>query len=197
MDLGDIEGEAALLLRQGGQDDGGPPRVLELARAILGRGGVEAVPHRALPGDGCLAVVQGERRIYVRTGLEPVRLRWVVAHELGHLALGLDSSSRDNEDACDAFAAALLLPRRAYQAALREVGVSYTKLARWFVTTESCAALRLGEVTDVPLALVAPARVRTRGADFAWPAELVAGRIPGVRRATLRDDRRRVVMRAG
>jgi hypothetical protein len=197
MTLDEIEGEAALLLRQGGQDDGGPPRVLELARAALGPGGIEAVPHRALPGDGCLATVQGERRIYVRTGLSPLRLRWVVAHELGHLSLCLDSSSRQNEDACDAFAAALLLPRRGFQVALREVGANYSKLARWFVATESCVALRLGEVTDVPLALVAPARVRTRGAEFAWPADLRAARMPGVRRATLRDDRRRVVMRAG
>jgi len=194
MTLEEIEGEAALMVG----DTSEAPRVLALARRVLGGAGTVLTVHaRALPGDAALATVNGERRIYLRSGLSPLRQRWAVAHELGHLALELDSSTRENEDACDAFAAALLLPRRAFQVALRETGVSYTKLAQWFVTTESCAALRLGEVTDVPLALVAPSRTRVRGAEFGWPLELRAGRIPGVRRATLRDDRRRVALRVG
>jgi hypothetical protein len=193
-----IEGEAGLMLKRSGDGDSEAPRVLDLARRVLGDSGALVTVHaRALPGDACLVVVRGQRRIYLRRGLDPARQRWAVAHELGHVALGLDSSSRANEDACDAFAAALLLPRRAFQSALRQTGLSYTKLARWFVTTESCAALRLGEVTDVPLALVAPSRTRVRGAEFGWPAELTSGRIQGVRRATLRDDRRRVALRAG
>jgi hypothetical protein len=193
MTFDDIEGEAALMAG----DDSEAPKVLALARRVLGGPGTVLTVHaRALPGDACLATVNGQRRIYLRSGLESRRLRWAVAHELGHLALELDSSTRENEDACDAFAAALLLPRRAFQLALRETGVSYTKLARWFVTTESCAALRFGEVTDVPLMLVAPARVRTRGAEFAWPPDM-SRRPPGLRRATLRDDRRRVALRMG
>src|SRR5688572_15014977 len=195
--LDDIEGEAGLMLRRWGDGDTEAPRVLELARRVLGdRSGVVTVHARALPGDAAVAVVNGQQRIFVRRGLEPSRQRWAVAHELGHIALRLDSSSLANEDACNAFAAALLAPRRAFQAALRETGMSYTQLARWFVTTESCAALRLGEVTDVPLALVAPARVRVRGADFSWPTDLRAARVPGVRRATLKDDRRRVALLA-
>jgi len=188
----DIEREAGLMARDGSE----APRVLELARRVLGgRDGVVAVPGRALPGDGALVRVRGRVQIYVKSGISTERVRWVVAHELGHLALGLDSSSRANEDACDAFAAALLLPRQAFGAALAEVGPSYAKLARWFVTTESCAALRLGEVTGVPLALITPKRIRTRGAEFSWPADL-SRRVPGLKRATLRDDRRRVALRA-
>lgn len=193
MTLDDIEGEAALMVGDGSE----APKVVALARRVLGGPGTVLTVHaRALPGDACLATVHGQRRIYLRSGLEPRRLRWAVAHELGHLALELDSSTRENEDACNAFAAALLAPRRAFQRALAETGVSYTKLARWFATTESCVALRFGEVTDVPLMLVAPQRIRVRGAEFVWPA---AGstRLPGVRRATLRDDHRRVALRAG
>lgn len=196
MDLADLEGEAALALRRAGQESDEPPCILEVARRLTGRA-VEVASFRALPGDGCLVRVRGEPQIYVRGQLTPQRLRWVVPHELGHLALGLDSSTRENEDAADAFAAALLLPRRAFQIALQETGVSYSKLARWFATTESCAALRFGEVTSTPLALVAPVRVRVRGEGFGWPLKLHGARIPGVKRTVLRDDRRRVAMRVG
>ncbi|HSC85857.1 MAG TPA: ImmA/IrrE family metallo-endopeptidase [Polyangiaceae bacterium] len=196
MTLAMIEGEARWMLRRAGIEDDEPPPILELARRVVGLR-VEQVPHRALPGDGQLATLHGERRIYVRTGLPPARLRWAIAHELGHLALSLDSGSPENEDLANAFAAALLAPRRAYQLALNETGPSYTRLARWFITSESCAALRFGEVTDTPLALVAPTRVRVRGAEFCWPLEPTVARIPGVRRATLRDDKRRTAMRIG
>lgn len=191
LSLVEIEGEVGCVLRRGGEEGDEPPRILDVARRVTGNP-VEVVPFRALPGDGQLARVRGEPRIYVRGKLSPQRLRWVVAHELGHLALGLDSSTRENEDAADAFAAALLLPRRAFQSALREVGVSYSKLARWFATTESCAALRFGEVTDTPIALLAPERVRVRGAEFEWPEGWRGG---GVEQTRLRDDRRRTVAR--
>lgn len=184
------------MLRRYGEGDGEPPRVVDLAKRVLGVG-VQVVHARALPGDGALVNLLGERRIYVRRGLSPERLRWAVAHELGHHALGIDSSTSDNEDACNAFAAALLAPSRAFRAALAETGPSYTRLARWFLTSESCAALRLGEVTGCPLALLAPARVRVRGAEFSWPEDLRGSRPAKVRRATLRDDQRRVVLRVG
>lgn len=195
-----VEGDAALVLRTHGQDEGEPPRLLELVKRALGVG-VQTVHAWSLPGDAALATVHGQRRIYVRRGLPPERLRWAIAHELGHWALGLDSSTRENEDACDAFAAALLVPHGAFRSALKTAGSSYTKLARHFVTTESCAALRFGEVTGVPLALVAPARVRLRGDGHAWPGEEALRslakepRVPGVRKVRLRDDARRVALR--
>lgn len=47
---------------------------------------------------------------------------------------------------------------------------SIAELAAAFETTESLAALRLGEVTGQPIALVAR-QVRVRGDDWAWPPE--------------------------
>lgn len=191
-----IEGEAACML---GCDDEEPPDIVRLARRVLGVS-VQVVHARALPGDGALVTVHGQRRIYVRSGLPQVRLRWAIAHELGHLALSLDSSCRENEDACDAFAAAILTPMRAYRLALRETGVSYRRLAQWFVASESCVALRLGEVTGQPMALIAPSRVRVRGDDYAWGTEqnvrALAQKtsVAGIRKARLRDDRRRVAL---
>lgn len=184
--LPDIEGEVRWVFDHLGIDDETPPPILEVAKKLIGTP-VLTVPFRVLHGDGQLAKVNGEPRIYVRSGLTPKRLRWAVAHELGHHILKLDSSTLENEDAVNAFAAALLVPRRAFQLALRETGpkLSYTKLARWFATTESCAALRLGEVTDVPLALLAPERTRVRGSEFTWPPQMNG---PGVTRNRLGDD---------
>ena len=191
----EIEGEAELMLRQCSADDAEPPAILLLAKRVLGTA-VEAVHARALPGDGALATVNGCRRIYVRSGLSAVRLRWAVAHELGHLVLGLDSSCRENEDSCDAFAAAILAPRRAFTMALRDAGPSFGKLARRLQSTESLVALRLGELTGCPLALLTPERVRVRGGEFVWSEDVLSSRVKsGVRRTTLRDDPRRVVLR--
>jgi hypothetical protein len=195
MTPGDFDADADLLLQHHGFDDEMAPNVIRLARCVLGVG-VQTVHARALPGDGALAIVHGQARIYVRSGLSPARQRWVIAHELGHWALGIDSSCQANEDKCDAFAAALLVPRRAFKCALTRVGLHCSTLARELAVTESCVALRLGEVTGCPVALLTPQRVRVRGDEFAWPSEIRNSRIPNTRKITLRDDRRRVAFMA-
>ncbi len=189
-----IEGEAALVLEKCGYDDGEPPEVVKLARRLLGVA-VQSVHARALPGDGSTATVNGQRRIYVRCRLPTHRLRWAIAHELGHVVLGLDSGSVENEDACDAFAAALLAPRRAFRAAVDRNGVNFQKLAMYLQTTESFAALRLGEVTGCPLVLVTPTSVRVRGDTYGWPTDIRNSRISNAECTKLKDDRRRVVLR--
>lgn len=183
-----IEQEARETYRYAKLDSREPAKMLDLARKVLGPSGVQTVPVNALPCDGYLAKVHGEPRIYLRSGLSEERRRFVIGHELGHHILGIDSSTRDNEEACDRFAAALVAPREAFDLALRIGGPDYAKLAKWFSTTESCAALRFGEVTDTPLALVAPGRVRIRGAEFAWPEKM---RGPGLRASRLNDGSRR------
>lgn len=176
-----------------GLDDSEAPEMLGLARKLLGASSVISLPSRALPGPAALVSVRGQRRIYLRKGLNPKVLRWALAHELAHWALRIDSSTIENEDACDALAACLVAPRSAYLRALRSIGQSYTKLASAFATSESCAALRLGEVTGTSLVLVTTKRVRYRGAEFGWPQE-IRDRIPGMRRTTLQDDRSRIVL---
>ena len=106
----------------------------------------------------------------------------------------------DEEAAADYLGAALVAPRRAFASALRALGDDLAELAAVFRSTETAAALRVGEVTGRPLAVVAPHRVRVRGPEsWAWPDESTLrawarrGRV-GVRRCRLRDDDRRMML---
>jgi hypothetical protein len=191
-----IEVEAARLYRLARLDYWRGAAVGELVRGLLGRDALRTAPATALPTDGVIARVRGRWFIYVREGLRDAR--FIALHELSHWALGPGAT----EDECDALAARLLAPRPAFERALRETGPSYTKLARWFGCTETFAALRYGEVTDEPLVVVAPANVRIRGLAYSWPTEpeirglARARRLPGLSKATLRDDPSRFALRA-
>jgi hypothetical protein len=191
-----IEVEAARLYRLARLDYWRGAAVGELVRGLLGRDALRTAPATALPTDGVIARVHGRWFIYVREGLRDAR--FIALHELSHWALGPGAT----EDECDALAVRLLAPRPAFERALKETGPSYTKLARWFGCTETFAALRYGEVTDEPLVVVAPANVRIRGLAYSWPTEpeirglARARRLPGLSKATLRDDPSRFALRA-
>lgn len=191
----DLEGAAEEAYRRAGfeLDEGIDP--VGLAEALLGDGCVRAVHAAALPGAAALARVGGEWRIYVRGLASAQTQRWAVAHELGHLLLGADAP----EWACDAVAGALLAPRRAFAIVAATVGADWRALASHFGSTESWAALRWGEATREPVALVTPLCVRVRGDCFAWPetdsgirALAAAGRL-GLSCARLSDARRVVI----
>lgn len=197
----DIEGIAGELLRCAGADESAPAKPVALVQALLGAGSLFSVHARSLPGDGSLAIVNGQPRIYIRTGLTHERKRWAICHELAEWWLWREGV-RDSriENVADGIAAGLLAPRRAFLAALRD-GSGSPELAQRFGTTESCAVLRLGEVTGHPLALVAPNRVRVRGDEFVWGDEDQVRRLakcssPGFARSRLTDDRRRIALRA-
>ena len=177
----------------------------DLARAILGPASLVVAPESMLAGGGALVRVRDQWRIYVRRGLRPEFARFTVLHELAHYILGRGAT----EEECDALAACLLAPRGAFERAARTLPAElparevYHQLARWFVATDSFAALRFGEVTSSPLVIVAPTSVRVRGATYSWPPEPVlrglakARTLPGLSKATLRDDPRRVALRVG
>jgi hypothetical protein len=192
-----FEREARRLYRLAGCafEEGAPPAAL--ARGLLGRDAIREVPEQVLPAGGAIARIGGAWRVFVRRGMAPTLARFTVVHELAHWALGVGASELE----CDALAARLLAPRPAFERALRESGVSYTKLARWFGCTETFAALRYGEVTDEPLVVVAPATVRVRGRSFSWPSEpelrslVKAPALPGLRKARLGDAPARVAIR--
>lgn len=194
----DVEGTAAALYRQAGFEGDVPADPVDLAERLLGAGAVRYVHAGALPGVASLTYWGGRWHIAVRGLATEPRQRFAVLHELGHYALGPGAS----EAACDAVAGALLLPRPAFRAAARELGADWPSLAAFFGCSESAAALRWGEVIGDPLALVAPVTVRVRGLPWAWPAEereireLAASLRPGLARTRLRDDCRRVVVRA-
>ncbi len=60
---------------------------------------------------------------------DPVRKRFTVAHETGHLLLDFSDANEDQpERLCHAFAGALLLPRKIV---LEELGQSRKKVAEW------------------------------------------------------------------
>lgn len=76
---------------------------------------------------------------------------------------------------------------------------SWSALAAAFRVRETCVALRAGEVTSEPVAVVTPTHVHARG-DWPWPAEDVLRRMVRQRAAWLQveqlgDDRRRLVVR--
>jgi hypothetical protein len=132
--------------------------------------------------------------------LPPRYALFAIAHELGHWLLARHGFVGDDEErAADHLGAALVAPRRAFLSARRAVGESLPELADAFGITETGAALRLGEVLGVPLAVVVPATVRVRGPeDWGWPDEWTLrrwarGRTPGIRKVRLTDDPRRVV----
>lgn len=205
MDIGEIEGTAEALYRMAGLDSGDGAKPLELARRLLGPSSVRVVHAAALIGDGAFAVVNGEPRIYVRAKLPRNRRRWLLSHELAEWWLWRERYREpDVELLADALAAALIAPRQLFLRAVRRDGQQLPLLALRFNVTESCAALRVGETTGTPTALLAPSRpIRFRGDERAWPneAELwraarAATELPGIARSKLTDEPRRVVLTA-
>lgn len=193
----EIEGLADGAIRAAGLDPDERQDAIRLARKLVGP--VKRLHAAGLPGDAVLCRVNGERRIYVRGRLTPAALRWATLHETAEAVLD-DEGYRESdlERVADRLAASLGAPLRAALRACRAVGDDWSELAGILVSTESSAALRFGEVTHEPLALVAPALIRYRGDAFAWPEEMTmrAKRTPGLVKTRLRDDMTRRVVRA-
>jgi IrrE N-terminal-like domain len=197
----DVEAEAAWIYRLADVEADEPPGALVLAERL--RLPVIRVDDRFLRGgDAALRPIDGELWICVRRRLPFERLHFAIAHEIAEWRLSkLDYRDEDREHAANALAAALLLPR----AALRvSVLLDFAQIAEDFVVTQTCAALRVGEVTGRPLAVVSPQLVRVRGESFEWPEErtirgLAKARAlpPEVERVELTDDARRVVLLVG
>jgi hypothetical protein len=192
----DIEGTALALYRRAGLEPDAPADPIDLAERLLGVGCVRYAHASDLPGVAALVRVGGSFRIYLRGRASAQRQAFGVLHELGHVAAGFDAP----EQACDAIAAALWMPRPAFQRAAREHGADWASLARRFGATESAVSLRWGEAIGEPLVLVAPRTVRVRGEEYEWPPEtllrqLSRSELPGLARARLSDDSRRIVLR--
>lgn len=188
----DLDGVAERLLDDAGLERGGPVCVVSLVRRLLGPCALRFAPEGALPGNGALVRVGAEWRIYIRKTAPDHVKRFVALHEVAHWALG----SAATEEQCNRLAGALLLPRREFLGALRSRS-RIGRLATAFGSDETCAWLRLGELTGAPVAVLSPRRFRSRGATFAWPAEqtLREGRFLGVKKAHLSDDCERLVLR--
>jgi hypothetical protein len=201
-DIDEIVAEIYALAKH---DQTTPPGPISLAKRLLGHEAVLRVPYRAISGDGAFALVDGHAQLYLRSGIPPERLSFAAAHELGHWIcrqLGYRAPPEVEEADCNAIAGAILIPRRVLRPTVSKIP-RLPELAGSFVVTESCAALRIGEATGLPMCLVAPSTVRVRGEAYGWPSQeselrqLAKVRRPGLHKARLRDDPARILIVAG
>lgn len=196
-DLADLEGEADALYRAAGFDPDDQAPSVALVRRLMGENAIRAARGDLIAGNAALVRVGDEWRIYIRTSTALRLKRFALLHELAHWALGYEAT----ESECDTLAAALLVPRRALLRDVGRVGEKLPRLASRFQASETCIALRVGETTDSPMALITPKSVRVRGAEWSWPLEpelrsWAKQEIPGLKKARLRDDPRRTVLKA-
>lgn len=175
-----------------------PVCVVSLVERLLGEGALRFAPESALPGNGALVRVGARWRIYLRKTAPDHLKRFVTLHEVAHYVLGSNASEQE----CDQLAAAILLPRQAFVRERIDRRRRISTIARSFGSDETCAWLRLAEVTGVPVAVVAPGRVLSRGSTTNhWLRsdelrQLAAESQPrGIRRSALRDDPARIVLR--
>jgi len=168
--LSDLEGEAAWLLRD--FDLRKPPGARAVVQRHLGPGALRTAGNLVGADAKLLPDLHGRTLIFVRSKLEPAAFRWAVLHEVAEWHLQRVGYRGENvELAAELLTAALVVPRESYKVALRLHGEEWEQLALGFATTQTCIALRHGEVTGEPLAVVAPLTVRVRGEEWAWPDE--------------------------
>jgi hypothetical protein len=200
MQRGDLEVLALTMLKEVGMTPLDPVCVVKLVQRLVGKEALRFAPEHVLPGNGSLVRVGSEWRIYLRRSAPTHIKRFVALHEVGHFVLGPDAS----EEECNQLAAAVLLPRLGFLRERIERRRHISTIARSFGSDETCAWLRLSEVTGERVAVVSPRSVHSRGRDKdRWLEpdklrELATCPTPkGVWKAKLHDDPTRMVLRAG
>jgi len=188
----DLEGAALAIYGEAGLDPTDPPSAHDLARAILGRHGVQYA-HGILGGAKYQPLPDGREWIFVRPGLPPVVEQMKIFHELAerHLRRSFDPHL---EVLCDQIAYRLRMPRPAFLELVRTVGPNWRRLAAPWGASDAAGALRYLEATGTPGVVITRTAVRARGEAWAWPDEqelrrLVRARaLPdGLERRRLRD----------
>lgn len=193
----DIEWNASHLHRRVGSDPANPWPVNTIARRLLGDDCIQPARPGACPS---FAVEGGKPTIRVPRCASVERLNFLVAHEVSEWFLE-DAHLEWTELVADRLAAAILMPRPAFLAVYREAGLDLREIAQTFGVTETCAALRFGEVTMTPVAMLSPDMLRFRGLEWGWPGERALRgmlrdqlAIPEVQRVEVRDERRRTLL---
>ena len=152
----DVETAAREIYQRAQLDPASLPGMSKLADAL--QIGIFEAPRRGIWGQGVKVIVKGRKSIWLAPRLPEVHRAHAIAHEI--VEHEFPRQEHDPEGFCDAVGAAVLAPRGAFASAARYVDEDLAKLAHAFRTTESCAALRLGEVLGVPCVLVSRVRVR-------------------------------------
>lgn len=186
MRIGDIERLAEDAHRRAGYTARLPLSALTLANTLLGRGTRHAV-FDVDNHDAPASVVDGPRgpSLLVRSSLPPRGAEWFGARALADW-IAKAQGLRLTEAELDLFTACIRAPRPAVERAAVRIGPAFSDIADAFRISESAAALRYGEVTGTPLALLAPKR----------PTRVRGQRRPGVRwsRVPLSDAPGRLVL---
>jgi hypothetical protein len=172
----DIERDAVEMFSAAKCDPCEGPAIAEVCRRLIGRA-PEWAPLRSCEAAFC--ILRGQPRVYVRKGIMPARARWLAGHELAHWWYQNHGLPAKNiEDRCDRLGAALVAPAPVVVDVLKRTS-DVRKVARAMATTQSLAALRMGEVAGVPVALVSGAHIRVRGRSYPWPqGEILSCKIP-------------------
>jgi hypothetical protein len=166
----DAEEVAAEVFRLARVDPDETPGPLHLARRVFGPDNVRWA--EGLWRDAKLAFSGGVPMLLVARRLPPRRVGFAVAHELAeHVMARAEYMGDDVERIANAAAAAVVAPRKMFRRRYVAVGPAVSTLADAFATSETLAALRIGEVTDVPTALVDASSVRVRGEEYGWPPD--------------------------
>ncbi|MEX0800391.1 MAG: ImmA/IrrE family metallo-endopeptidase [Dehalococcoidia bacterium] len=156
--------EAALerarqILRESGID--GPPVDIERVARLMGTVAVE----EARLGDVAACLLPGTRghTILINRRSHPLRQRFSIAHEIGHLILGArgirfrDMRTGPAERLCDELAAELLMPHEIFTREMDAKPVSLDTicdLANTFQTALEPAAIRFGALVSAPVQVV-------------------------------------------
>jgi hypothetical protein len=196
----EAEQDAAFLLHEAGFGPDDVPHPIHIA-AGLGFT-VESVRPALMHGCGEL---DGTRNILVRKGMAPTAFAFTIAHEVAEwhvLRRGYVLPLEAKELRCDSIAAALIAPWTPFHQMATKLGPDFAELAYQFSISETCSALRYGEVVGSPLAAISPKAVRVRGVPWGWPHSEYAMRLlaadshpyPGLRKTVLADTRRVVLL---
>lgn len=169
MDQWEIEGEASALLRAARLDGEDVPSMIVLAEHHLGAGAVVLGHCLGMRGDAQLY----PGRILVRARLPVERARFAVAHELAEWHLARTGyQEEDRERVANRLAAALAAPREISSRLARQWPLpSPCAAASALRATQTLVALRYGEVTNEPIAVVGPRIHEVRGAEWQWPSK--------------------------
>lgn len=212
----DIEGAVSLVYAKGDLDPHRSFSVVRIANALFGPGGVVEKGSRHVPGEAMLVPRDGPLfagwpgpanprafQVWARRRLPLVRKRFAIGHEIGEWVCEFwGYRGEDREDYCDAIGAALLIFRPLF---FREFGCpavpDLERMAEFFGVDQACAALRFGEVTGTPVALVSRMGFKQRGEAFVFGPHEQLERIAfggahdsRVHVVPLTDDRRRVLL---
>jgi Zn-dependent peptidase ImmA (M78 family) len=172
MDAYEIESAAIEMYRRAGFDPSRPVGPVQLAMALPGL----SVQFAMNMGRGAQLAHDRDGGVLLRVSNKatPLTRSWMVAHELGELALHRANFVGEHaEQLASNIAAAILAPGPVMCALRSRVGFDLVTGAKMLRTSQTILALRWGEAFGEHVAIVEGSRVRRRGEIDASDADLL------------------------